>query len=505
VCTLVQRGSDATDAGDTAYDATRRRIPDQVRTARKAKGWSQQQLGEAIGVSRFTVNRLEAGSRELSIPTAEKIEAALGSEGLVALVAKRNHQAESGERRSDRDILVRRILRTPELQMVRIILADDLDIHELMADSSALAATRVQIFVPTARRERELFHGQPIYGHIEHQIKVLTELADRWRSQGSGSLNVYESPAVMAPTVLVRSPDGTECAYWPVVPSGPLIDGSELPAVSSLDPGVTAQIEAHIEAVQAQASQIQRNEALAIVHPQARPTGENRPIIFTRFEAGGEQEDRGEHEAITVALVLIHSVCPRPGLMMGRRILVYRRDDYGGRWSLPGHAVEEVDVRRARLVAESGQFADPRRSSSDALSATLEHGPYFRRFEGEIPLGVFQEAASRGLWRDFGIEVHVDRVKNVVLPQDLQRISKEHDDRDHSIHRIVPRLFTLDLEKVPGAGSTHELSEIKKRADVEEWGYQDLAEHQDLNDFLMQARKSGFLLDLCRDLEVVPR
>ncbi|MGH9212262.1 MAG: helix-turn-helix domain-containing protein [Acidimicrobiales bacterium] len=495
--------------GDSAKETTKRLICDELRKARKAKGWSQAQLGEAINASRFMVNRLESGTNDLRADVAERIELALGVSGLVALVAKREQLGESDDWRDDRDSVLRRLLRTPRLQRVRIVLVDDLDVHALMAHNPAVVDASIEVIVPTAVRERQLFGDQPLYGHIENQIRRLSEHVDGFSTKrGLGAIQLFESPAVLSPAVLIDSPAGTECAYWPVAPSGSVIEGTDLLAVSSLDSRVTAKIDAHIDAVKRQASRIQKNEAVAIVDPQPQQPGEDRPIIFTRFETGSDPEELGPDEAFAVALVLIHTVCPRRDLGIKRRVLVCQRRDYGGRWSLPGHSVGEVDVRRTRRSAERLDFTDLSRSSSDKLASTLEHADYFAQTEGAIPLDVFKEAASRGLWADFGVEVDINRLQNVVLPPELQRISKDQDDDTPVVRRIVPRLFTLDLTKVTGAPTTHELSEIKRRAhraNVDEWGYEDLAERDDLNDFLVSAKNSGLLLDLCRDLGVAPR
>jgi transcriptional regulator with XRE-family HTH domain len=494
------------NAGDPDDDISQL-ISDEIRRYRRSRGWSQSQLGEAIGASRYTIIRLEAGKQELTAEVAQQLEAALETEGLVALVAQREQLAGSGDHQLYRDVVVRRLLQTPRLQRVRLVLADDLDVHAMLAGNPALNDARVQVFVPTAARERELFHGQPIYGHIEDQIKILSELGDQWRDRVRGSLHIYESPKVLSPAILARSPAAIECAYWPVVPSASLVDGSKLQAVSSLDARVVTEVEAHIDEVEATASQVWRNEALAIVDSRPRPKGENRPIIFSRFGAAGARTDLGDDEAVTVALVVIHTLSPRRGLGIRRRILVYSWSDEPGLMSLPGHAVEEVDVRRAQRRAAGAHFVDLPRSSQEPLAATLEHADYLAGGGGGIPIQVFKEAASRGLFRDFGIEVDVDRLENVVLPPALQCISKEHPDTDDPgfVRRIVPRLFTLELSNVAGDRSVHELTEIKRRASVEEWGYEDLAERDDLNDFLSDARESGFLRELLDELEVAPR
>jgi transcriptional regulator with XRE-family HTH domain len=485
-------------------DTTQELISDELRRARRAKGWSQSQLGEAIGASRYTIIRLEAGKQDLTAEVAQQIELALEIEGLASLVTKREQLADSGGHQFDRDIVVRRLLRTPRLQRVRFVLADNLDVHAMVAGNPAVDDAWVQVFVPTAARERALFNGQPIYGHIEEQIKILSELADQWRDRVRGSLVVYESPDVLGPAILARSPAAIECAYWPVMPSESVVDGRKLHALSSVDPEVITKVEDHFEAVEATASRIWRNEALAIVDPDPRPKGEDRPTIFSRFQTIGEQRDQSENEAVTVALVLIHTRCPRRGLGIKRRILVYSRSDDPDRWSIPGYVVEEVDVRRARRTADGLDFVDLPRSSQESLAATLEHADYLAGGDGGgIPIDVFKEAASRGLFRDFGIEVAIERLEHVVLPPDLQHVSKDFGDGAEV--RLVPRLFTLDLPDVAGTSATHELTKIKRRGAVDEWGYEDLAERDDLNDFLTEAKEDDFIVDLCRRLGVALR
>ena len=50
----------------------------QIRSLRKAKGMSQRQLADALGVNQSTVDRYEKGLIELSLTMALKIIAVLG-------------------------------------------------------------------------------------------------------------------------------------------------------------------------------------------------------------------------------------------------------------------------------------------------------------------------------------------------------------------------------------------------------------------------------------------
>jgi len=54
------------------------RLANRLREAREAKGWTQAQLAEAIGVSRKTVNTVENGVFVPSTLIALKLAAAMG-------------------------------------------------------------------------------------------------------------------------------------------------------------------------------------------------------------------------------------------------------------------------------------------------------------------------------------------------------------------------------------------------------------------------------------------
>ena len=63
-------------------------LENRVREAREAKGWTQAQLAERIGVSRKTVNTVENGVFIPSTVVALKLAAALGTsvEALFSLI-----------------------------------------------------------------------------------------------------------------------------------------------------------------------------------------------------------------------------------------------------------------------------------------------------------------------------------------------------------------------------------------------------------------------------------
>lgn len=57
----------------------KQRVGQQIREARKAKGLTQKELGEKLGVGEPTVNGYESGKQNLTIETLQKIANALGT------------------------------------------------------------------------------------------------------------------------------------------------------------------------------------------------------------------------------------------------------------------------------------------------------------------------------------------------------------------------------------------------------------------------------------------
>ena len=55
----------------------KQQVGQQIREARKAKGLTQKELGEKLGVSESTVNQYESGKQNLTIETLSKISEAL--------------------------------------------------------------------------------------------------------------------------------------------------------------------------------------------------------------------------------------------------------------------------------------------------------------------------------------------------------------------------------------------------------------------------------------------
>lgn len=73
-----------------AYETTRRayELGAAVRTLRKQRGWSQEQLGRAAGLTQAAVGRFELGGANPTLPVLEQLAQALDAELVVQLSAR---------------------------------------------------------------------------------------------------------------------------------------------------------------------------------------------------------------------------------------------------------------------------------------------------------------------------------------------------------------------------------------------------------------------------------
>lgn len=483
----------------------RREMRELIRHTRQTKKLTQANLGEAIGVNRSQMNRIEMGTAEITRHLAERLAEALDLRDLVQMFSERERSEPGTE--TSRDKVVERLFNMPSLETVTIVVADDLDVYQAIYssrdDTPLLDARKIDIVFPTVERERELFHGQPIYGHVEYQIKRLADL------QGSedrrlNNLRLFESDSVIASAVIARTRTGTECAYWaPLSMAGRVTVGS-LPVASGSDPATTSQLENYVGSLIDDTSQIRINEALCMVEPAEDGSGRTDSLFTRYFEVGTDQEeDVDENEGFAVALVLTVALCPRKQFGVARRVVLYKRPSARHdreRLSLFSNQVDAADIRGAR-TAERGSAPESLRSRGGTLAASLDIDEYIRSNGGHIPELAFQIAAARE-FRMFGLEIAADRLHRVDLPPELQLISKSVDDGPHRA-AVAPRLFVLELE---GHGSRPELDTLSSNADIEEVGASDMkTQDSRLNDFLRNARDCDFLVPLLQKLRVADR
>lgn len=470
-----------------------------VREARKAKGVTQEQLGEITGTSRYIINRIENGTTELTAETAELIAQALGLPQLTGLVARRDDPMPVG---NTRDVVIRRMLNTSAPQRIRAVLADDFNLyrylHERVDDDSRLKCDAIEVVVPTVTRGRQLFGDRSVmYGRIEYQIKRLLDLK-KSKFYRENSLRVYESDDVIASMLVVTAAGGAEAAVWPPMPvlhRPHEIAAGILPVGVTVEPRAVGQMNSHIDGLVADHETVKSNEALCLAAPH---DGEGVTPVFTRYFTIGEdqEDDIDPSEGTAVALIMVIALCPRRRYGVRRRVIAYRREHNrkDRRRALFGNSVEEIDIQRVRAAAV-GQPVDERRSTRTSLAATLETTKFLAGYDGVIPDLAFQFAAAREMAM-FDLNVEPARFVPIALPSELRLIDK-------SKAAIAPKLFVLELGT--DQQETPELATLQDAADVDQVGILDLQEDDNLNDFLEGAKRNGFLGELLERYDVAPR
>lgn len=90
-----RKGWDEIKAGRRNSTARRRgyeqagraiRLASEIRALREKKGLSQRELAERVGTTQSAIARLEAGNISPSLPTLDKIAAALGAEVSLSII-----------------------------------------------------------------------------------------------------------------------------------------------------------------------------------------------------------------------------------------------------------------------------------------------------------------------------------------------------------------------------------------------------------------------------------
>jgi len=495
--TTREQGVDATVAADV-----RQQIRQLLREGRQAKGLTQARLAQLVDTSRFTINRLEMGSLELTLPLAERIQTALDRPELTSLVARREQVLAPAE--VDRDRTIRMMLSRAGLEKVTIVAADDLDIYMIIFDErrdAPLEARDIRIVFPSVEREKQLFGGgQPLYGWIEYQIKRLADLQATERYP-AGTLRLYESDEVLASCVIATTRTGTECAFWSPVPADGTVRGGGLPVATSGDPATTGRLESYADALTRSLEPLRTNHALCRVPAVARSAEVAAEATFTRYFGQGvdQEEEIGEDEGFAVALVLTVALCTRGHHGVGRRVVTYERPTSTrdqARRSLFSNNVDDVDLQAARSL---GRLLSPdtARSTRGAEAAALDINEFIVSCSGVIPDLAFLRAAHRELSM-FDLDIPPERLERIPLPPELQLIRKGTVDGRRRA-AVAPRLYLLELE----TGARSELDALRFAADIEVLGTKDMAESERMNDFLLAARKTGFLAPLLEKLKVV--
>lgn len=483
----------------------RNRIRISLREVRATAGYTQQQLAAKLGLSRFTIMRLEAGSQDLRLDQAQGIEEATGSSALVELVEARDRLEHARRGAPSREVGVRSLLERTGIHRVDVSLVDDLALHEFVDRNPKLANADVSVVVPTIEREKELFGDHRLSAHYERELKSLSDLSER-----RAAITVYESKRILQPGIIVRTSTGDECAVWPLMLRGDALRGANAPIIRSQDPTVIEEFASHINwALDGQevAQPVYKNEVLGVLGDEEREDG-TKPILFVGYSPHGEEDGEVERTnvGLAVSLLVVHGVTPREGLPPRRRFLLYKREHEKhdpNRWSLLSNHVDDADVRRA--IARESEPAPPSewRAFETAEDAAVRDSLTLEKQDFEIPSRAFRYAAKRELATKFGLDLNDDdltnRLKPLPLPARLAQIDKFTEDTKHR-RPILPSVFTLDLEK----GELRLLRESS--IETQAFGYKDLPTDGDdgvFNDFLVAAAVDGWLSDELKKLGVV--
>lgn len=475
-------------------------------------GLSQEDLGERVGLSRFTIMRLEAGKQELRLDQARLIEPEIENSQLVDLVERYERLAEARRGAPDRDRGVRTLLERSGIHRVEVSLVDDLRLHEILGGNPNLANADVVVVVPTARREEQLFGKQLLRGHYEHELKRLTDLVE------GPAVEIRESRTVLQPVLLVRASTGDGCVVWPLMFRDGEVDGAEAPVITSDDPEVIEALSRHFRTITRRdvAMPVHRNEALGVLDV-ARPDGDLTQVRFAGYAPQGEEigEPPTTNVGFAVSLVIVHAIAPREGRPPLRRVVLYKRDNEirdVGLWSLVSNHLDDSDIRYA-VGADNGEW----RSSQPPEDAAVRDGLALEQFDFRIPLRAFQCAAKREFKTMFGLDVEYERFKALELPNKLAQIEKATDQEPWR-RPILPQVFSLELNTRPidGPGQS-ELGRIRQSGvPTAVFGYEDLPSgpnelgtsedgHAGFNDFLVAAGADGWLTRELKILGVTPK
>jgi DNA-binding XRE family transcriptional regulator len=482
---------------DAAADALRRDIRAMIRRSRREKRLTQAELGRQVNTSRFTINRIETGSLDLSSHLVEPLAEILDLPDLATLVAQRDNLLVATV--NERDLVLRRLLNTPSVKKVVIASVDDLNIYEMLlpsrSDMPILSALDIDIIFPSAARERQLFNGRrPLYGHVEYQIKRLSDLQGS-DDYSAANLRIHESDSILSSCAIVSTRAGTECAFWPLIPTPGKTSDATLPVITSVDPNTTGRFEAYAAELIRSSDPIHTNEALC-----QRASAESGPQFTRFFSVGSDQEDDvDENEGFAVSLILVVALCTRKHYGIKRRLITYKRPSSlqdRERLSLFSNNVNDVDIRAARALAEK-QTPEERRSTSGALASAIDISGYLAANSGVIPDLAYRLAAIRE-FATFNLSVAPDRLSSVTLPDNLNLIHKPSFE-GHNRAAVAPKLFVLELD---ATRDQPELDVLRANADIEEVGLEDMRNASSLNDFLIASRDRGFLLPLLTDLRI---
>lgn len=438
---------------DNARDP-RRTIADLIRSARNELGLSQAALGSQIGVSRYVINRLEGTNQDLSLDLAVKLADVLNLPALEELTrAQFASPSRPVQSPNTRDAQLEELLKSPGLDRLIIVVADELDIVGMLADARINLPARVTIVFPSHARQQQL-RGSAVptaaTWDVQKQItRIFEALAvggDLHPDEGplDYDIKLYESDDIRQSFVLVGTADGNQCAVWPALPNIQPDQFETIPVAVSTEPSFIQLIEAHYRDLVRDGMPLTHLKAVVVVDQgnettPAGPAARHRLSSYFQLGTESEKDAAAAGDGATaqfgfgVALVLIHGYAERPGRPLGRRVLL-QRDPKSVTYQLVSSHISDEDLIGTRDRAP--------RSTSTSHEARRKLIAGDR--QASVTSAAFNRAARHGLLDEFGADVPAGALQEIPLPESLWIVEK-FDPQGHRLMPVVPRLFQLDL------------------------------------------------------------
>lgn len=477
-----------------------------VRNARNDAKLTQAALGAKVGVTRYTINRIEGGTQQPSRELAVRLAAALDYPELMEFVTYLREDAFGyGDERDFgnqvRDTQLSQILTAPGLARLVFVLADEIDLVALLSSHLLDLPPTVTVVFPTKRRQQELEHGslaknrirklQPtwdVQGQINDLFKALAPggKLNPWDNHANEAaiqrpdyeLSLYESDQVRQSFVVAGSAEGTICATWPAIPNIDRHDSESIPVIISKDPAFLHHVEDHIFDLLSGQEPLTHLKTVVIAEPddesaERKPErsrgGKVRHRLSNFYTLGIDTEERFVFEiasnlnpqfrqehvdclpeinscGFAVALVLVCGVFERVGKPLGKRLLL-PHDPLTWRYQLFSSHVSDEDLRSQPGSDEVSGVEDPPRSTQRAQQARIAY--ISKRPDGIVLSTAFRNAAVNGLRDELGISINPGWLEEVELPPELWTVGKAYSDGSVRLP-IVPRLYFLDLTKQRG-------------------------------------------------------
>lgn len=434
-----------------------------LREARHATGLTQIELGKKIGRHASIVSRLENAEYEydLGVELAVKLADALDAPHLVDLATSTSRGRTTVRLASERFEVLRGVLKDRMIDRLSIVVADEIEIVELLREVRENLQCNVTIVFPSRKRQSELegpFSATLAEANanaswnVQNQINRVFEATSIDSVEHIGAeLTLYESDQVRGSFVIAGTSDGVFCVLWSS--QGNFV--RDVPATASSKPHLLADMELNLTAVLEGCKPLTHLKAVAILDEPSEPAATYRHELTNFFTLGKDSEEkilekRGNASdeqpptaGFAVSLVLVHGVVARVDRGLGRRLLL-PWDRKSGRYELFATHVSNSAFGEDEPGSE---HVRPHESATAAVERVADLNLSSGNTPGLIGPEVFQRAASRWVLDEYDVAVPSEAFREIQLPPELRIVEK-----GEKRLPVLPRLFELDLSPQRSAG-----------------------------------------------------